>query len=64
MKTKVLFLLILSIVITSCKEQKKKHSEADLQLAEKVKLEFVRSWNAYKSYNEDKPRYFYKNNDR
>lgn len=47
----ICFILILSIItFTGCQTVDKKVSEADLQTAEKIRSEFLRSWNAYKTY--------------
>ena len=48
---KICFLLISSIITFSgCQTVDKKISEADGKMAEKIKSEFLRSWNAYKTY--------------
>ena len=46
----LVWLLISSIFITACQSTEKKSLEADHQMAEKIKSEFLRSWNAYKTY--------------
>ena len=47
----ICFILILSIItFTGCQTVDRKVSEADLQTADKIKSEFLRSWNAYKTY--------------
>ncbi|MCK9401290.1 MAG: glycoside hydrolase family 47 protein [Bacteroidales bacterium] len=49
---KELFQLILVglIAFPGCQTTEKKTSQADQLMAEKIKAEFVRSWNAYKTY--------------
>jgi hypothetical protein len=48
---KICFILISSIITFSgCQIAVKKISETDRQMAEKIKSEFLRSWNAYKAY--------------
>ncbi|NTV83249.1 MAG: glycoside hydrolase family 47 protein [Bacteroidales bacterium] len=47
----ICFLLISSIITFSgCQTALEKSSEADRQIAEQIKSEFLRSWNAYKTY--------------
>jgi hypothetical protein len=45
-----IYLLLIIITIAGCQSADKKVSEADQQTAEKIKSEFLRSWNAYKTH--------------
>ncbi len=47
---KFLFIAILIISLVSCHSQKKSGTAGDAALADQVKSEFLRSWNAYKTY--------------
>jgi len=48
---KIAFLLIvIYIPVSGCQPTNKRISEADRQMAEKIKAEFVRSWNGYKTF--------------
>jgi hypothetical protein len=48
---KIKFTLIVFIIIFSaCQRVEKKFSSEDQLMAEKIKSEFLRSWNAYKNY--------------
>jgi hypothetical protein len=42
--------ILLAIISFGCENYTGNTSEADLQIAEKIKSEFLRSWNAYKTY--------------
>ena len=44
--------LIITAIITllSCQDSAQKVTQEDKQMAEKIKSEFLRSWNAYKTY--------------
>jgi hypothetical protein len=50
MKRIVLQLIILSLIIAACNSPAIKSSETDSRMAQKIKSEFLRSWNAYKTY--------------
>jgi hypothetical protein len=44
------FIIISIILLLSCQSTDQKEKQADKLMAEKIKAEFVRSWNGYKTY--------------
>jgi hypothetical protein len=50
MKKFFLLIFILIFSMPGCRTNDKKSTEADRRTAEKIKSEFLRSWNAYKTY--------------
>lgn len=50
MKSTIIIPVFLFITIISCQSPGKRAEEADRQMAEQIKSEFIRSWEAYKTY--------------
>jgi mannosidase alpha-like ER degradation enhancer 1/mannosidase alpha-like ER degradation enhancer 2 len=50
MKIYLMMLVAMSVSLAACKPKENKTSETDRQIAEQIKSEFLRSWNAYKTY--------------
>jgi len=44
------FTFLLIVLLIGCQTPNQKEKQADKQMAEKIKSEFLRSWNAYKTY--------------
>jgi hypothetical protein len=50
MKSFIFPIIILSLAMLSCQSPEQKAAKADREMAEKIKAEFVRSWDGYKKY--------------
>lgn len=50
MKYFIFSVVLSSVILSSCLSPEQKEAKADKEMAEKIKAEFVRSWEAYKKY--------------
>ncbi len=50
MKITLIMLIAVTVSLAACKPKENKTSETDRRVADQIKSEFLRSWNAYKTY--------------